>query len=720
MISMAFSISDKPCQAKLEAVRELLARNHVEDILNDVKQNGNRERKKELPVWLPLAESFSNGTRKADDAQPSGLFFLDIDEKGLTEKLWQKVCDEGLVRECRLVYFAESAGGGTHIWAWRTPGSTIEEDIRRLADRLGVSYDSHVTDLARCCFMVSERYVKLLDPVVFEPLTEEQKALYAAPGAPRHEVKQEQAQTVVYPRDYKGVGYDRIVQAMLWKLGYGDRPVEGERNNALFVLSRYLRFVCDFNADWICQVIPHWGLPGHEVLGTVKSAVASARPNEMPSKLTEVLTTLEVETEAGQSAIQDDDDELAPAVPRKLPHMLQMLASHAPAEFREAVLMDALPMLGTLATGVRARYRDGKVHSPSFMVAMEAPQATGKSFASDLQRLLLDPILKQDDVEWAKETAWVKACKECGKGERPEDPEAKIRVLPATLSNTMLLKRACYARGEHLFTYAPEVETVTKGNKAGAWSQKNDLFRIAFDNEEWGQLYMSDQSFSGKTRLYYNVLLCGTPRTMLAFFSNVEDGLVTRFSFVRLPDMMGARMPKFQTLTKEEEDMVKRQCVELMDEKGEVELPLINKAIDDWDEGKRHEYLKTLRPAVDVFRRRAAVIGFRAGMIGYELCGKQEAEEAIELAVWVAERTFHYQMELFGNQVDLLNSEMPVGGGQRSTADLLSLLGKEFTKDDLVRLRVAHGQSPVVKSVIHRWKEAELIEKVAPNVWRKL
>ena len=657
MISMAFSISDKPCQAKLEAVRELLARNHVEDILNDVKQNGNRERKKELPVWLPLAESFSNGTRKADDAQPSGLFFLDIDEKGLTEKLWQKVCDEGLVRECRLVYFAESAGGGTHIWAWRTPGSTIEEDIRRLADRLGVSYDSHVTDLARCCFMVSERYVKLLDPVVFEPLTEEQKALYAAPGAPRHEVKQEQVQNVVWPRDYKGVGYDRIVQAM--------------------------------------------------------------RPNEMPSKLTEVLTTLEVETEAGQSAIQDDDDELAPAVPRKLPHMLQMLASHAPAEFREAVLMDALPMLGTLATGVRARYRDGKVHSPSFMVAMEAPQATGKSFASDLQRLLLDPILKQDDVEWAKETAWVKACKECGKGERPEDPEAKIRVLPATLSNTMLLKRACYARGEHLFTYAPEVETVTKGNKAGAWSQKNDLFRIAFDNEEWGQLYMSDQSFSGKTRLYYNVLLCGTPRTMLAFFSNVEDGLVTRFSFVRLPDMMGARMPKFQTLTKEEEDMVKRQCVELMDEKGEVELPLINKAIDDWDEGKRHEYLKTLRPAVDVFRRRAAVIGFRAGMIGYELCGKQEAEEAIELAVWVAERTFHYQMELFGNQVDLLNSEMPVGGGQRSTADLLSLLGKEFTKDDLVRLRVAHGQSPVVKSVIHRWKEAELIEKVAPNVWRK-
>ena len=145
-----------------------------------MKQNGNRGRKKELPVWLPLAASFKNGTRKAEDAVPSGLFFLDIDEKGLTEALWNKVREENLIQEFRIVYFAESAGGGTHIWAWRTPGLSIEEDIQRLASRLGVSYDSHVTDLARCCFMVSEQYVRLLDPVVFEPLTEEQRQLYSA------------------------------------------------------------------------------------------------------------------------------------------------------------------------------------------------------------------------------------------------------------------------------------------------------------------------------------------------------------------------------------------------------------------------------------------------------------------------------------------------------------------------------------------------------------
>ena len=85
MIQLAQSFSGKPRKASMAAYRQLLAKNHVEEILQDVKQNKNMNRKKELPVWLPLAQCFNNGSRKAEDAVPSGLFFLDIDEKGLTE-----------------------------------------------------------------------------------------------------------------------------------------------------------------------------------------------------------------------------------------------------------------------------------------------------------------------------------------------------------------------------------------------------------------------------------------------------------------------------------------------------------------------------------------------------------------------------------------------------------------------------------------------------------
>ena len=55
MISVANSFSGKPRQASMAAYRQLLAENHVEEILQDVKQNKNLDRKKELPVWLPLA-----------------------------------------------------------------------------------------------------------------------------------------------------------------------------------------------------------------------------------------------------------------------------------------------------------------------------------------------------------------------------------------------------------------------------------------------------------------------------------------------------------------------------------------------------------------------------------------------------------------------------------------------------------------------------------------
>ena len=229
----------------MAAYRQLLAENHVEEILQDVKQNKNLSRKKELPVWLPLAASFNNGTRKAEDAVPSGLYFLDIDEKGLTEQLWKKVHDENLIEAFRIVYFAESAGGGTHIWAWRTPGLSIEEDIQKLASRLGVGYDSHVTDLARCCFMVSEQYVKLLDTGVFEASPKASPSPSEGGDVQSHEDEShpKSGNQTSLPLGglgwaYKSIPYDKIVQALLWKLGYGDAPAEGERNMALYTISR--------------------------------------------------------------------------------------------------------------------------------------------------------------------------------------------------------------------------------------------------------------------------------------------------------------------------------------------------------------------------------------------------------------------------------------------------------------------------------------------------
>ena len=699
----------------MAAYRQLLAENHVEEILADVKQNKNLSRKKELPVWLPLAECFTNGTRKAEDAVPSGLFFLDIDEKGLTEELWGKVWENNLIEECRIVYFAESAGGGTHIWAWRTPGSTIEEDIQKLASRLGVSYDSHVTDLARCCFMVSEQYVKLLDPAIFEPLSEEQKKLYevSLDSEPTEVVNQTEPSEVSESQNYKGIPYEKIIQALLWKLGYGDAPAEGERNTALYTMTRYMRFICDFNEQKLFQILPHWGLADHEVMSTIKSAIGSTRPSDIPSQMKEVLSFLGASAEGGD---EDSDESLCAPVEKELPGILQDLSDHAPEEFREATLIAAMPMLGTLATSVRAKYRDGKLNSPSFIVDIEAPQATGKSFVDNEFELLMDPIIKQDEVEWQKEIEYSLAKKN---GEEVENPCSQIRIIEPNIGVSAFLERALYAKGKHLFTYAPEIETVLKNNKGGAWTEKNDLFRLAYDNKPWGQHRISKDSFSGKVTLYYNMVMCGTPNKCRAFFADAESGLVSRVTPVQLPDMTGAKMPHFKEWTKEEEEKVKRQCLCLMDEEGEIDLPLINKAIEEWDESKRQEYLQTLRYSLDVLRRRAALNGFRAGIIAYLLEGRQETERAIKFAVWYAERCLHYQLLIYGDKIDALHNGTLSPQTSKGNVRYLDVLPKEFTKEDLVNLRLANNESAVVKTIIYRWVKEGKIVKINTNLWQK-
>ena len=50
----------------------------------------------------------------------------------------------------------------------------------------------------------------------------------------------------------------------------------------------------------------------------------------------------------------------------------------------------------------------------------------------------------------------------------------------------------------------------------------------------------------------------------------------------------------------------------------------------------------------------------------------------------------------------------------------LDALPKEFTKEDLVTLRLSNNESPVVKTIICRWGKEALIEKIGTNLWRKI
>ena len=128
---------------------------------------------------------------------------------------------------------------------------------------------------------------------------------------------------------------------------------------------------------------------------------------------------------------------------------------------------------------------------------------------------------------------------------------------------------------------------------------------------------------------------------------------------------------------------------------------------------------------MDTLRRRAGVIGFRAGMLCYLLENRKFTKTVASFAEWVAEYVFRNQMELWGDQLEQeLTGALEVLSGERgSAASLLALLPAEFTTADLIKLRARKGQSvkgSAISMVLNRWRGNGKIEKISESTWKKL
>lgn len=538
--------------------------------------------------------------------------------------------------------------------------------------------------------------------------------------------------------NYEGIPYQDIVTRLLQRWGLYGEPAQGARNSTLYRLAREVRYICDFSQPMVLQVIPAWGLGEQERQQTVASAIASPRGTRLPADIEAVITELRRESEGEDGERTETPQNVAEQLnplPR-LPRLIDFFVRRNPRNER-AVVLATLPILGNLLCRLRARYLDGTMESPIFMSVIVGPQASGKSFLRDIYETLGAPMLEADREQLRKEREYKdKVRKAKNAKQQPELEEFTLRCLPATVSNTQLLRRVDQNHGLSILSFAPEIDTLKRANSAGAWAQKGDIYRIGFEAGQYGQDYAAENSYSATVELRYNLLLSGTDAAVRSFFKNVENGMVSRFCFAQMADDRGMKVQqrpqRIGALTREKVIDMARELFEMgsnpaPDALVYVSLPRTLKALDQWTERRIQEYLQTGNAALDILRRRSCLIGFRAAMVAWALCGGSEKTEVVNLALWVATEVLNQQLALYGkmlNEQEGENRRIREEGQNelrrsRNTR-LLDELGETFSKGDVATLRAEHGMQGECSYIITRWIGAGLIMRRPDGVYQKI
>lgn len=736
--SVKGKVKGQPCM--WAALLSLIESPELQALAEKIAQ-GHLELKTKLPAvtWQAF---FPDGERKNDKAQPSGLFMLDIDHVDAPDELWHRI--EGRRQELgiRIAHKTISTHGLRLVAECRPDFGSLEENQRWLAGEIGVEFDAVCKDWARASFLVPRSYFYLLDERVFHPAVEAPYVLVNDGTKPTRAVSTKPVPRVPataapmpataaptaakMQTHFHGIALKDI--ALAWLNSHGGVPEEGERNATLYKLALRMRYITDFNPNAIAQAMPECGLSEAEVRQLCANACSTQRSGDMPHDMAEVLRQLEHDAEAEREGTTEEVMVDAP-IDFVLPPVFRQYYDIAPSDFKHPAVLCLLPVLGTLGSKLRARYINGRLESPSFSVALQGEQASGKSFIESMSARCLKPLLEKDEEERAKERAYedkMKLARLVSKGgtkqermdlkkDLEERPQPIIRKIPATASMTKLLMRMENAQGLHLFALAVEIDTVTKAFKKG-FSDLSDLLRCAHDNSEYGQDYASDSSFSGSVHVYYNTLYSGTPNAIRRFYSDSENGTMGRTLFVSIPDQFGKKMPLWREMTKEENAIVDMNLVKLYEvsiegdevkEEHEMDMGFLNERLEEWLEKQRQLSLKSGDRVRNAFYRRCAEISFRAGMVAYYLWDENESasvkNNVAKFALWVAEMML--QQFLVRVSRDEFGQEKVL-----SCNPVYYALPQEFSRDLLAQKLAEYGYQTPVRSVLAVWKRQHLIE----------
>ena len=460
-----------------------------------------------------------------------------------------------------------------------------------------------------------------------------------------------------------------------------------------------------------------------------------------------------------------------PLKDKELPPIIREVVTCAPLNRKLPCFVACLAPLCALATRIRLNYYyDGTRQSALLLqVIIEAPQSSGKQFAADIERLLMDHTLKAHDQEQRRlEQKYRERKRSRGANEKmEEEPKTTIRVIPATISKTVLVKRAdFYERnlGDVLtfWMFAEELAQVTDAGKQG-YSNLRTIMRTAYDfGSRFGMDFASDNSYSAIVDINICSMFCATPSALDDYMDKkaVEGGNITRTVLCQLEDQIGADGAMFKPYSPEQLQNINRTLDRMMADVYTPEGALrdemlldtswIERDVRRWCQQKGREALQSGSAAIDVFRKRASVSAFRIMALCYYLyqldpSSKFQAPSELEHGTWSSTLSLRSSKNLklaqkrcrkiylyfadyilgmllrrWGKTFEDLQARRVDLTADTGRPKLIDRLPRDFTRDQLRALIQEQQVATPDRVLISQWKANHWIEETGKFQYKKL
>ena len=433
---------------------------------------------------------------------------------------------------------------------------------------------------------------------------------------------------------------------------------------------------------------------------------------------------------------------------KDLPPVIREIVTNAPQNRKLQAFVASLSPLCAMCPRVRLHYYyDTRPSALLLQVLIEGAQSSGKSFAADIESLIMDKTLKARDKAMRRLEQEYRDKKKTRKAnEKLEaEPETTIRVVPPTISKTVLTKRAdMYERvfGDTLtfWMFAEELAQVTDAGKNG-YSNLRTIMRTAYDlGSLFGIDFASDNSYSAIVDINICSMFCATPAALDEYFDKkaIEGGNITRTILCKIDDDLGEDGAIFIPYTSEQRTVIDTILYRLMNETYDndgglqptvdLDMTWLDKTVCKWVRGKGNKATLSGSQALDVFRKRSSVSAFRIAALCQYLYMQEETSSLTldiiqkrvrQIYLFMAEYILQNMLERWGKRFEELNAKREAELKPGPKENLYDQLTDTFTREQLNLLIEQQGKVTPDKVFINRWKKLRVIEIIDKNTFRK-